>query len=580
MAVLVLVPHPARPRLARNKAGAAVFMSVLDTSISSASTDASTATPDPEGLVAALRRVEQPLLLLEGPGGVSLRAAMPDQVTQGERLRAFVPPCALESLGDPDFCRLFGVRYAYYAGAMANGIASVELVHALARAGFLAFFGAAGLPLREVEAAIDRLEALRQAPGEPVAGDRCPVTGDQPAPYGFNLIHSPNEPELESGAVDLYLRRGVRLIEASAYLGLTLPLVRYRVHGIRRDDSGAIVAPNRVIAKVSRVEVASKFLAPPPEAMLARLVEEGAITREQAKLAAQVPMADAITAEADSGGHTDNRPAIALLPTMIALRDRMQREHQYLVPPLVGLAGGISTPGSAVAAFAMGAAYIVTGTVNQACVESGSSDVVRQMLAEAEQADVVMAPAADMFEMGVSLQVLKRGTMFSMRAKQLYQVYRSSASLEDIPAAEREKLEKTIFRAPLETIWEQTQSFFSERDPAQIARAQGDPKHKMALVFRWYLGMASRWANTGEASRKIDYQVWCGPAMGAFNEWVKGSFLEAPGNRDAVTVALNLLYGAAVLMRCTSLRMQGVALPAEAMQAPPLTREQLQEMLS
>ena len=73
---------------------------------------------------------------------------------------------------------------------------------------------------------------------------------------------------------------------------------------------------------------------------------------------------------------------------------------------------GAVTPGSAAAAFAMGAAYIVTGSVNQACVESGTSDVVRDMLAEAGQADITMAPAADMFEMGVEVQVLKRGTTF------------------------------------------------------------------------------------------------------------------------------------------------------------------------
>ena len=64
----------------------------------------------------------------------------------------------------------------------------------------------------------------------------------------------------------------------------------------------------------------------------------------------------------------------------------------------------------------MGAAWILTGSINQACRESGTSDVVRTMLAETEQADVIMAPAADMFEMGVDVQVLKRGTMFSMRA--------------------------------------------------------------------------------------------------------------------------------------------------------------------
>ena len=87
----------------------------------------------------------------------------------------------------------------------------------------------------------------------------------------------------------------------------------------------------------------------------------------------------------------------------------------------------------------------------------------------------------------------------------------------------------------------QTESYFQQRDPAQVQRALRDPKHKMALVFRWYLGQSSRWANAGEASRKIDYQVWCGPAMGAFNEWTRGSCLEQPMQRRVVPVARNLL---------------------------------------
>ncbi len=57
-----------------------------------------------------------------------------------------------------------------------------------------------------------------------------------------------------------------------------------------------------------------------------------------------------------------------------------------------------------------------------------------------------MAPAADMFEMGVKVQVLKRGTMFAMRAAKLYELYRAHARLEDLPAAER-ALEKNLFRS-------------------------------------------------------------------------------------------------------------------------------------
>ncbi len=458
----------------------------------------------------------------------------------------FVPACRLEDLGDASFRTDHRLRYAYVAGAMANGIGSVEIVEAMSRAGMLGFFGAAGLPPARVEAAIDRLSR---------------GLGD--APHGFNLIHSPSEPDLENAVVDLYVRRGVRLVEASAYLDLTPALVRYRTHGIHADAAGRVVTPNRVIAKVSRVEVASKFFAPPPDRILQELLRTGVLSPEQARLASRIPVAQDLTAEADSGGHTDNRPLVTLLPTMLALRDRMQAEHHYAAPLRVGAAGGIATPASAAAAFVMGASYVLTGSINQACVESGSSDAVREMLAQAEQADVIMAPAADMFEMGVKVQVLKRGTMFAMRAAKLYELYRAHARLEDLPAAERAALEKNLFRAPLEEIWAQTRVYFQERDPLQLERAAREPKHRMALVFRWYLGQSSRWANAGEPTRRLDYQVWCGPAMGAFNEWTRGSFLEQARNRRVITVARNLLHGAAVLMRLNVLRCQGVPLDPE-----------------
>jgi hypothetical protein len=49
--------------------------------------------------------------------------------------------------------------------------------------------------------------------------------------------------------------------------------------------------------------------------------------------------------------------------------------------------------------------------------------------------------------------------------------------------------------------------------------------------------------------------------MGAFNQWTQGSFLEQPENRRVVTVAKNILHGAAVLTRINMLRAQGVELP-------------------
>ena len=478
-------------------------------------------------------------------------------------LTGFSPASSPRQLGDVSFCEDHDIRFPYMCGSMANGIASTELVEAAADTRLLASFGAAGLTLDEIEKAAKQLTATLAL-----------------KPFCFNLIFSPNEKGHEDAVVSLYLKYDIRLVETSAYMKLTLPAVRYRVHGIHKNSSGEIETPNKIIAKASRVEVATKWFSPPPEKMLVQLVASGDITEEQASLAAQIPMAQDLTVEADSGGHTDNRPAITLLPTIIALRDRLQREFNYSRPIRVGAAGGIATPASAAAAFSMGAAYIVTGTVNQACVESGSSDIVRKMLAEAQQADVIMAPAVDMFEMGVKLQVLKRGTMFAMRGNKLYELYRAYDSIDAIPEKERHSLEKTIFKAPLADIWQLTQDFFNERDPEQIIKANQDPKHKMALIFRWYLGLSSRWANAGEESRQVDYQVWCGPSMGAFNEWTKGSWLAEPANRTISTVAMNILYGAAVVTRINILRNQGVNLSDQVTHLEPQKIDVIEQNLS
>ncbi len=488
------------------------------------------------------------------PAGQADQLALP--------LLAALPPTSARALGDAVFCRRHGIRFAYMTGAMANGIASTELVVAVARAGLLGSFGAAGLDVVRIDESIKALQA---------------ALGD--TPFCANLIFSPNETGQEQAVVNCYLGNGLRLIEASAYMDLTAAVVQYRVHGIHEDTQGRIVTPNRIIAKCSRLEVAEKWFSPPPDKHLKALLARGVLTAAEAELARAIPMAEDVTVEADSGGHTDNRPALALLPAIIALRDRLQDQYRYQQPLCVGLGGGIATPVSAAAAFAMGAAYIVTGTINQGCRESGSSDRVRHMLAAAGPADVVMAPAVDMFELGVKLQVLKRGSLFAMRANRLYELYRAYDSLEAIPAQDRQNIEQTIFRCSVDEVWRQTCDFFQPRDPAQLQRARTDARHRMALVFRWYLGLSSRWANTGVEDRQIDYQIWCGPAMGAFNEWTQGSFLQQMENRDVVTVAGNLIYGAALAMRITQLRQQGVRLAGQASQIRPLTPSQLEQYL-
>lgn len=496
------------------------------------------------GVVDCVRRFREHAHVVTDPGG--RRLGVVTGPTPRHHVVGSLPPLYPEWLGGRLFCEAHGVRFPYVAGEMANGIAGTRLVAALAKAGMLGFFGTTGLEPREVEDAVRELGAA--LPGR--------------ANWGVNLGHTPGQPDRERRVADVLLRGRAPRISVSAFTDLTPTVVRCSAAGLRLDREGRVVRPTRVLAKVSRPEVAEKFLAPAPAALLRSLVERGDLTEEQARLAARVPVAEDVTVEADGGGHTDGRPLTALLPAVLALRDRHVQRHGHHVR--VGAAGGLGTPESVAAAFALGAEYVVTGSVNQASVEAGVSDAAKRMLAEVDIADVATVPALTAPAPGVRLQVARRGTLFAARAARLHEVYRDHAGLHALPAAVAAELEHEVFRLPLARVWELTRESWRRRDPAQVVRAERDPKHRMALVFRWYLTGSSRWAITGDPDRRADYQLWCGPALGAFNRWAAGSFLAEPGNRTVVQIALNLLEGAAVATRAHQLRTHGVAVPAAA----------------
>lgn len=486
--------------------------------------------------------------------GGSLTSEEPDPTTtRSWPVTAILPAMYPEWLGDRSFAEAHGTRFPYVAGAMANGIATTQLVIEMAKNGCLGFFGAGGLSLGRIRVAVEELVG---------------ALGQNGLPWGCNLIHSPNEPALEAAAADLYIQRGVRNVSAAAFMSLTPSIVRYAYSGIHRDADGVIQRPNMVFAKISRPEVASHFMNPAPDAMLNALVADGLLRAEEAELARALPVAEDYTIESDSGGHTDNRPLAPLFSTIQTLRDEIMEARGYTRPIRLGAAGGIGTPQAVASAFALGASYVLTGTVNEACVESGLADDGKEMLAGAGLADVTMAPAADMFELGVDLQVLKRGTMFAPRAKKLYELYRAYPSLDAIPSSETTEVEK-ILGSTVDECWATTREFWIDRDAEQVTRAEADPRHKMALTFRAYLGLSSRWSIVGEASRKLDYQIWCGPAMGAFNAWTAGSFLSEPRNRTVSQVANNLMEGAAVITRAQQLRSYGVPIPASAFNYRP-----------
>lgn len=433
------------------------------------------------------------------------------------------------SLGSRAFCEDFNVSYAYLSGGMYQGIASADLVVRMAGAGLLGFFGVGGLRTPEIEAAIQSIQA-RVAKG---------------APYGVNFIAHSSFPEIEERLTDLLLRYEVRTIEASAFMEVTPALVRYRAKGLTRDAAGTIRRRNRILAKISRTEVAEQFLLPAPARIVNKLLAAGSISTEEAELLARVPVADALCVESDSGGHTDQGMPFTLIPAILRLRDEHEQKNPNAGKIYVGAAGGIGTPEAAAAAFVLGADFILTGSVNQCTVEAATSDLVKDMLQEMSVSDTDYAPSGELFELGAKVQVLKKGIFFPARANKLVGLYRQYDSLEDIDQKTRQQIQERYFKRSFAEIYDDVRASY----PApEIERAERSPKHRMALIFKRYFKYATRWALAGDREHKVDFQVQCGPALGAFNQWIKGTELASWRDRHVDVIAEKLMTDTAALL--------------------------------
>ncbi|GAQ53476.1 ACP S-malonyltransferase [Streptomyces acidiscabies] len=418
---------------------------------------------------------------------------------------------APEDLGAETFRTRYGLRLAYLAGGMYGGISSEALVVRLAKAGAMGFLGTGGLSLADVE--------------EQVRGVQAALGPD--GPFGASVLHRHAAPDEERALVDLLLRLGVRTVEASGFLRITPALVKYRLKG------------GRIIAKVSRTDTAEAFLRPAPGDVVRSLVEEGEVSEEEVAKAAGLPMADDLCVEAGGGWMTESVDLATLLPTVVRLRDALATGQDRVH---VGAAGGIGTPEAATAALVLGAEFLVTGSVNQCTVEAATSPEVKDMLQALDVQDTESAPWAEMFELGVRARAVKRGVFLPARADRLYQLWRTHASFEGIDADTRRQIEDMYLRRPFEEAWR----------AAHTSGQEPDGKRKLALAFRSYLDEGFELARTGAPGRRVDYLVHSGPALGAFNQWVKGTGLEPWQDRHVDTVADRLMAATAQLIeeRC------------------------------
>lgn len=433
-----------------------------------------------------------------------------------------------KGFGSEQFKKDYNLCYAYMSGSMCRGIASEDLVVRMAKSGFLAIFGSGGMSADLVDSSIKKIKSA-------LAGKDLSEKNTEKKIFGVNLSHKPSNSVAEMALVNVFLSNKVRCVEASQFIEITPALVKFRLSGLSVTTSGSVEAQNKIIAKVSRPEMAQEFLRPAPNSIVQQLLLDREITQLQAQLSEKIPMADDLCAQADCGGDTDLGFGCVLLPAVKRIRDRLCREYGYDKLVRVGSAGGIGTPEAVASAFILGSDFVVTGSINQCTVEAGTSVAVKDMLQDMDIQDTEYVPSVDAFEMDRRIQVLSRGVLFPIRARKLYELWNRYGGIEEIDDETRDFIEVAYFK----------NTFSDVVDQASILADKNSARDKMALVFKEYFLRAWEMAVSGNPEEKADFQVHTGPAMGAFNQWVKGSDIENWRNRHVDVIAKRLMVGAA-----------------------------------
>jgi trans-AT polyketide synthase/acyltransferase/oxidoreductase domain-containing protein len=403
---------------------------------------------------------------------------------------------------------------------MYGGIASKELVTKMANSDFLSFLGAGGISIENIQKAIDYIK--KNAPTKV---------------FGVNVLYNHLISEKEMDIVDLLLKNNINYLEAAGFKCATLPLVKYRLSGVRRINN-EILIPNKVFLKASRISVVEEFVSPISDSFIDALIADNTITKEQAILAKKIPLADAVIIEADSAGHTDSRSALAIFPAIKKICEKLYNQYSYDNRINIGLAGGLGTPESIAAAFVLGADFIMTGSINQCTVESGAPDIVKDLLSQCDIEDTEICPTGDMFATEAKIQVLKKGTLFPFRAKKLHYYNLLYNSIEDFPDALVKDLEKNYYG---ESIPEILSSMQKKVPFDKFEELANNPKKKMEALFILYFYQSVKNAYNGNINDKINFQIHCGPAMGAFNFYIKDSPFEIWENRHVDQIAIKLL---------------------------------------
>lgn len=424
-------------------------------------------------------------------------------------------------LGDREFMKKYNINLPYIVGPMHKGVSGYEFVKRLSDNNILSFVGTRGLSVDETQKIVVKLRGRKN--------------------YGVSVDYDSFDKEHEKQIFELLIREKISVIQASSYFNLTENLVLYKLYGAKKNSNGENCIPNKIFLKTTRPEIAELFMTPVPENMLKKMHDEGKLSEEQVEIAKSIPLADEIIVVSFGADKTGSIPVNSFLPQVIAKKNALIKKYGYSENIHVGAAGSIGDPVSALDAFLLGADFIMTGSVNQCTAEAEISDMIKNKLQKVEIQDTEIIPTSHVYEIGMKMQVLKKGVFFTARALKLYEIYNKISKIEDIEPELLAQIQDKYFGKSIDAIYSEIKNELSEKE---IDRAETDSKFKFGLIIYWYYNYCTECAIRNDNVQNLNCLIPVSCAMGRINNFLEKTEYSDWKNRHPDIIAKLIMSGA------------------------------------
>lgn len=419
-------------------------------------------------------------------------------------------------LGSNSFKEEYKVNYSYVVAGIQKGISSVAMIEELSENKILGFLGINGLSLDE---ALDLISSAKK---------KIPLDS-----IGVKVSNDLLNPDYGKTVMKHIIEEDIKKIEVSGYQKPDLALVKYRLRNIKIDEKGNVIIPHKMLVHITSVKAAQSFMRPIPENILKQLLDAEEITLKEAENARNIPMCDDICIDNNKG---ENR--YGWLSTLKKISKENFNKFNLKKKVRIGIGGGIGSPQTVAMAFFAGADFIVTSSINQCTVEAGTSDYVKSLLQNAVETDFTFAPEAELFEFGEKKSVLKRGSLYHIRALKLYENYCRYESIKEIPQKEVEMITKKYFKVSFDEVYNNLKDKLS-REIVKLAEEQ--PKYKMALIFKELLEQCFDDALKDKNENRVNYQIKSTSAIADLNNYLKDTYLMEWKNRKTADIGKKLM---------------------------------------